>query len=82
MTMENIRVDPEGNQRCWNCGGKNCFVSKRTFRSKLLLGVGALLTQKKLKCQMCGEYNQTGSAEPFKGPHNQRLAKKFGTDQS
>jgi hypothetical protein len=82
MTMENIRVDQEGNQRCWNCGGKNCFTLKRTFRSKLLLGVGALLTDKKLKCQMCGEYNLTGNAEPFTAAHNQRLAKKYGTVQS
>ena len=80
--MENIRVDSDGNQRCWNCGGKNSFVLKRTLRSKLLFGVGALLTNKKLKCNFCGEYNQTGSAEPFAGPRNQRLAKKFGTDQN
>jgi hypothetical protein len=72
--MKNIRIDPEGNQRCWNCGGQNCFTLKRTFRSKVLFGVGALLADKKLKCQLCGEYNQTGSAEPFEGPDNQRLA--------
>jgi len=80
--MKNVCVDSEGNQRCWNCGGKNSFTLKRTFRSKLLFGVGALLTNKKLKCQMCGEYNQTGNAEPFTAAHNQRLAKKYGTIQS
>ena len=35
-------------------------------RAKLLVGVGALLTEKKLKCQTCGEYNDTGNAQPFK----------------
>jgi ribosomal protein L40E len=77
--MQNIRVDEDGNQRCWNCGGKN-FTLKRTFRSKVLFGVGALLTHKKLKCQLCGEYNQTGAAEPFTGAHNQRLATMYGTE--
>ena len=37
MTMENIRIDLDGNQRCWNCGGKNCFTLKRPFRSKVSL---------------------------------------------
>ena len=64
--MKNIQVDTDGNQRCAYCGGKNCFTLKRTFRSKMLFGVGALLTDKKLKCQLCGEYNKTGSAEPRK----------------
>ncbi len=65
--MQDIRIDDEGNQRCWKCGGKN-FDEKRTFRSKATLGVGALLTHKKLKCLKCGEYNQTGNAKPFTGP--------------
>ena len=30
--MQDIRIDDEGNQRCWNCGGKN-FDEKRTFRA-------------------------------------------------
>jgi hypothetical protein len=64
--MEDVRIDDEGNFRCWKCGGKN-FDDERTFRSKAALGVGALLTHKKLKCQSCGEYNDTGSAKPFTG---------------
>jgi hypothetical protein len=62
--MQDIRIDDNGDQRCWKCGGKN-FDNKRTARSKMLVGVGALATHKKLKCQSCGEYNQTGSAKPF-----------------
>jgi hypothetical protein len=65
--MQDIRIDDEGNFRCWKCGGKN-FDEKRTFRSKAALGVGALLTHKKLKCLGCGEYNDTGNAKPFTGP--------------
>ena len=62
--MQDIRIDDEGNFRCWKCGGKN-FDSKRTFAAKAAIGVGALLTHKKLKCQTCGEYNDTGNAKPF-----------------
>jgi len=65
--MKDIRVDSEGEFRCWNCGNKG-LIEKRTFRSKALIGVGALLTKKKLKCQTCGEYNDTGSAKPYTGP--------------
>ncbi len=65
--MQDIRIDTEGNHRCWKCGSKN-FDEKRTFRSKALVGVGALMTHKKLKCQDCGEYNDTGHAKPFTGP--------------
>ncbi|MGZ7006387.1 MAG: hypothetical protein ACXVLX_12365, partial [Ilumatobacteraceae bacterium] len=65
--MKNVRVDSEGEFRCWNCGMKG-LLAKRTFRAKMLVGVGALLTKKKLKCQTCGEYNDTGNAEPFTGP--------------
>jgi Short C-terminal domain len=43
------------------------------------VGVGALLTKKKLKCNACGEYNDTGNAKPYKGPASTRLGKKFGT---
>jgi hypothetical protein len=65
--MQDIRIDTDGNQRCWFCGGKN-FTEKRTFGSKAALGVGSLLTHKKLKCQSCGEYNDTGSTKPFVDP--------------
>jgi hypothetical protein len=52
--MKNVRVDSDGELRCWNCGNRS-LLAKRTFRSKMLVGVGALLTKKKLKCQTCGE---------------------------
>ncbi len=70
--MKDIQVDSQGNLHCWKCGG-NSFLSKRTLRSKVVFGVGALLTHKKLKCQLCGEYNQTGNAKPFKESHGSRL---------
>lgn len=47
------------------------MISKRTFRSKLVVGVGALLTKKKMKCQACGEFNDAGNAKPYKGPRVQ-----------
>lgn len=76
--MKNVRVDTTGELRCWNCGSTS-FNEKRTLRSKALVGVGALLTKKKLKCVLCGEYNDTGNAQPYKGPAKKRLGKKYGT---
>ncbi len=66
--MKDVRVDREGDFRCWKCGGKN-FLAKRTGRAHVLgyvtVGIGALATQKKLKCQGCGSYNQVGNAKPY-----------------
>ena len=45
--MKDVRIDENGELRCWNCGSKG-FTEKRTFRSKAMVGVGALLTKKKL----------------------------------
>jgi hypothetical protein len=72
--MRDVKIDSDGNLRCWNCGGKG-FNSKRTLRSKALVGVGALATHKKLKCQVCGEYNQTGHAQPYNGPASRKYRK-------
>lgn len=58
-----------------------CLLAKRTFRSKMLVGVGALLTKKKLKCQTCGEYNDTGSAKPFTGPEARKWRKVWEKEQ-
>ena len=73
--MKDIRVDSEGEFRCWNCGNKG-LLEKRTFRSKMLIGVGALLT-KKLKCQTCGEYNDTGNRKPYDGPESRKWRKQW-----
>jgi len=48
----------EGAMRCWHCGGTS-FKMKRTVRSKMAVGVGALVTKKKAKCLQCGKYNDT-----------------------
>lgn len=61
--MRNVRVDEHGNLVCWKCGTGN-LLPKRTTRSKVIVGVGALATKKKLKCLACGEYNDTGNAKP------------------
>lgn len=61
--MRNVRVDEHGDLVCWKCGNRN-LISKRTARSKVIVGVGALATKKKLKCQACGEYNDVGNAKP------------------
>lgn len=74
--MKDIRVDAEGEFRCWNCGNKG-LLEKRTFRSKVLLGVGSLLAKKKLKCQTCDEYNDTGNARPFDGPASRKWRKRW-----
>lgn len=82
--MLDIRIDDNGELRCWNCGSKG-FKSKRTLRSKAIVGAGAaaagavtfgmaagvvgaatpLITKKKLKCEACGKYNDTGNAKPY-----------------
>jgi Protein of unknown function (DUF2510) len=78
--MKDVRVDGEGELRCWNCGNRG-LLAKRTFRSKMLVGVGALLTKKKLKCQTCGEYNDTGNAKPFSGPESRKWRKAWEKEQ-
>lgn len=74
-------MDSQGEFRCWNCGNKG-LLAKRTFRSKMLIGVGALLTKKKLKCQTCGEYNDTGNAKPYAGPENRKWRKQWDREQA
>ena len=68
--MKNIQVDSDGEMRCWNCGGKH-FQDRRTTRAHLIgyttVGIGALATKKKLRCKLCGKYNDTGSADPYTG---------------
>lgn len=90
--MRNVRVDDEGVLRCWNCGSTG-FTEKRTARSKwltLILGVltvgiwlivMALLTKKKLKCQVCGEYNDVGNAQPWDGPHGRKYREQWEAQQ-
>jgi hypothetical protein len=64
--VKDIQVDGNGVQHCWKCGGTN-FTRKRTTRSKVAFGFGALLANQKLRCDGCGEYNDTGSAKPYYG---------------
>lgn len=79
--MKDIRVDSDGEFRCWNCGNRE-LLEKRTFRSKALLGVSALLTKKKLKCQTCGEYNDTGNAKPYDGPASRKWRKQWEKNEA
>ena len=79
--MKDIRVDDSGDQRCWNCGGKN-FTQQRTMRSKVAFGVGAVLTKKKLRCVQCGEYNDVGNAKPFTGPADRKYRKAWEAEQA
>ena len=69
--MKDVRIDISGELRCWNCGGKS-FNEKRTTRAKVMVGVGALVTKKKLQCQVCWEYNDVGSAKPYVGPESKK----------
>jgi hypothetical protein len=77
--MKNVCVDSSGELRCYNCGSKG-FTEKRTMRAKLLVGVGAMLTKKKLKCQVCGEYNDSGSADPYTGPAAKKYRKMYESE--
>lgn len=78
--MKDIRFDVDGTPRCWNCGSKG-LTEKRTFRAKAAVGVGALLTKKKLKCQRCGEYNDTGNGKPYDGPASRKYRKEWEAEQ-
>lgn len=77
--MKDVRFDPDGSPRCWNCGSR-AFTNKRTTRSKVLVGVGALLTKKKLKCQRCGEYNDTGNGKPYDGPASRKYRDEWAAE--
>ncbi|WP_413467747.1 DUF2510 domain-containing protein [Mycobacterium sp. RTGN3] len=73
-----VRVDDDGELRCWNCGSKGLETRRRTG-SKVLgatvgfaivgpVGVaGALAAKKRLRCRGCGLYNDVGIPEPFTG---------------
>jgi DNA-directed RNA polymerase subunit RPC12/RpoP len=74
--MKDVRIDQAQELRCWNCGSKQ-FTEQRTLRSKVAFGVGALLTKRKLKCVICGEYNDTGSAKPYNGPESRKYRKAY-----
>lgn len=78
--MRDVCVDGDGVLRCWNCGGKDQFLAKRTGAAHITgfvtVGIGALATKKKLKCQLCGEYNQTGNAKPYMGPAGRKYRKQ------
>lgn len=91
--MKNVRIDENSELRCWNCGGK-AFTEKRTARSKwitvvlgiLTLGIWLLIlvlaTKKKLKCQVCGEYNDPGNAKPYEGPAGRKYRQQWEAQQS
>jgi hypothetical protein len=79
--VKDIRFDVDGIPRCWNCGSKG-LTEKRTFRSKAMVGVGALLTKKKLKCQRCGEYNDTGAGKPYTGPASKKYQAEWAAEQA
>ena len=79
--MKNVCVDTSGELRCWNCGSKG-FTEKRTFRAKYLAGPLALMTKKKLKCQICGEYNDSGNADPYNGPHSKKYRQMYEAEQA
>ena len=90
--MKDVCIDADGNLRCWNCGGREQFTHKRTMRAKVI-GVGAgvatlgvagavapLVTKKKLKCLLCGEYNQTGNARPYTQAGSKKWRKRNGEE--
>ena len=80
--MEDIRVDEDGNLRCAGCGGKN-FHGRRTARAHVMgyttVGIGALVTQKKLRCQECGAYNKQGNAKPWREPGEAKVGSGRGS---
>ena len=80
--VQDIRIDKDGNLRCASCGGKN-FHGRRTARAHVIgyvtVGVGALATQKKLRCQACGAYNKQGNAQPWREPGEAKFGSGRGS---
>lgn len=79
MTTKSVRIDADGELRCWNCGSKNLETRRKTG-GKLIgatvgvvalgpIGVaGALAAKKRIRCQGCGKYNETGNPQPWAAP--------------
>jgi hypothetical protein len=65
--MRDVRVDQHGDLHCWNCLSTN-FERKRTVRSKLMSAVGGRASNKKLKCRVCGQYNDVGHEKQIDVP--------------
>ena len=80
--MKDIRVDKDGNLRCASCGSKNLH-GRRTTRAHVIgavtFTVGALATQKKLRCQACGAYNKQGNAQRWREPGEAKFGSGRGS---
>lgn len=72
MTDESIRIDANGDLRCYNCGSRNLTEQRKTGskirRGIVGGGVGALTAKKYLRCQACGVYNEPGNPVPIAAP--------------
>lgn len=67
--MRRVRVDGDGELRCWHCGGRS-FRDRRTLKGAVAFG---FLASKKLKCHVCGQWNQGGHAAPHRGPSSRQV---------
>jgi hypothetical protein len=65
--MRDVRVDQHGDLHCWNCLSTN-FERKRTARSRLMSALGGGSSDKKLKCRVCGHYNDVGHEKQIDVP--------------
>jgi hypothetical protein len=66
--MRAVRVDQYGELHCWNCLSTN-FERTRTVRSTVISAVGGRDSKKRLKCLVCGEYNDVGNAKKIAVPN-------------
>jgi len=70
--MKSTYVDENGDVRCPVCGARNSFTVKRTGKAKwaagLTVGVGALVTPKRLKCNGCGANLKRAGADAPRTP--------------
>lgn len=79
--MRDVRIDDDGELRCWKCGCAQ-LQSGRTRRSWVLLGLSALATKSKFRCARCGAYNQVGHGKPYRGPLNLRYRHEWKAEQA
>lgn len=77
--MKQVCIDESGELRCWKCGSKN-LETRRTSGGKFfgaavgivalgpLGAAGALAAKKRIRCQGCGQYNETGNPQKWVPP--------------
>jgi hypothetical protein len=63
--MKSTIVDKDGDVRCPKCGARNSFITKRTAKGKMTMGIAA---PKRIKCNGCGTNLKRATPAPAYRP--------------